>query len=311
MLYNTLIPSNEMSSEEYHGTEGTYSSSQLKTMLEDAEIFYKKYILKEISRESNSAFDVGTYFHTAVLEPEKVADEVACYPGPIKRGKEYEAFREANKTKLILSKTEKETADKLVAAIQDSPISMAYLAVSKPEVSAFIEMYVMGNDVFAIRGEECFYLTSTGWVTTSLDYEIEDIKDFGVRLVIKVRADALGVGNGVISDLKSTTGNAKKVHDMQGKVSAYQYDLSAALYLDVFTIASGEEYDTFIWLFASKDMGNARAYKASHKNIMVGRAKYKKAIVELAKYISNGWSFEDSLGEIGPPAYALDWLNEE
>jgi hypothetical protein len=308
MVYNKLIT--DMSSEDYHGTGNTFSSSQLKTMLEDPEIFYKKYVSKEIARESNSAFDVGTYFHCAVLEPHLLEKECVVYPGAIRRGKEWDDFKAANVGKAIISKTELVTANNLIKAVNESPISMHYLSLSKPEVSAFVEVYVMGKEVFSFRDDECFCLTSSGWVTTSLDFEPEDIKDFGVKLVIKVRADALGIGHGIISDLKSTTGNAKKTHEMQNKVASYQYDLSAALYLDVFTMATGEEYHTFVWIFASKDVGNCKSYKASDRNIMVGRAKYKKALVDLAKYVSNGWSFTDELGEIGPPGYALEWLNE-
>jgi hypothetical protein len=134
------------------------------------------------------------------------------------------------------------------------------------------------------------------------------IKEFGSKLTLKARADALGMGTGIISDLKSTTGNAKSTHEMQGKVYSYQYDLSAALYLDIFSMASNEDYHTFVWLFASKDLGNARAYKATDRNIMVGRAKWKKAVVDLAFYINNNWTFSDSLGEIGPSVYSMEWL---
>jgi hypothetical protein len=73
-------------------------------------------------------------------------------------------------------------------------------------------------------------------------------------------------------------------------------------------MASNEDYHTFVWLFASKDLGNARAYRATDKNIMVGRAKWKKAVVDLSYYINNNWTFTDSLGEIGPSVYALEWL---
>ena len=279
-------------------------------MLEDPELFYKKYITKEIPRESMSAFDVGTYFHCAVLEPHKLDDECVVFPGAVRRGKDWEAFQEQHKGKAIISKTEKVTADKLVAAVMDSPIAMGFLKTSKPEVSAFVELYVFGGDVFSFKGEDCFYLSFTGWVQTTLDYDAEDIKDFGVKLIIKVRADALDLDRGIISDLKSTSGNTKKAHEMQTKVASYQYDLSAALYLDVFTMASGKEFHSFIWIFASKDVGNSMSYRASDKNILVGRAKWKKAVVELAKYVQNGWAFSDELGELEPPYYALEWLDK-
>lgn len=310
MDYNTLIGSEDLSSEQYHGTTGTYSSSQLKTMLEDPELFYKTYITKEIPKKEMAAFDVGTYFHTALLEPEKLDIECAVYSGGIRSGKKWEDFKEANKGKAIITTSEKVKADMMIAAVKNSPISMGYLNSSKPEVSAFIEVYVMGTEVFAFKNDVCYCLLSVGWVPTSGDYDEEDIKDFGVKLVIKVRADSLGQGTGVISDLKSTSGNTLKAHEVQSKVASYQYDLSAALYLDVFTLASGEEFHTFVWIFASKDMGNAKSWKASDKNIMVGRAKWKKAVIELAKFVSNGWQFVDELGELHPPHYALEWLHE-
>lgn len=305
MIFNKLIF--DMPNPEYHGAEGTFSSSQLKTMLEDPEIFYKKYVTKEIARESLPAFDVGTYFHTAVLEPEKLEEECAVFEGGIRRGKEWDNFKANAGSRAIITKSEKETADKLVSAIKDSPICMKFLESSKPEVSTFAEIYVFDNEVYAIKDDGALNLVSVGWVP-SLDIDIDALKEFGTKIILKTRADALGVESGVISDLKSTTGNAKNAYEMQSKVSSYQYDLSAALYLDIFSLASDEGYHTFVWLFASKDMGNAKAYRATDRNIMVGRAKWRKAVIDLAYYINNDWTFTDSLGEIGPSVYSLEWL---
>lgn len=276
-------------------------------MLEDPEVFYRKYITKEIEKESLAAFDVGTYFHTAVLEPEKLNEECAVFMGGIRRGKEWDDFKAASGSRAIITKSEKETADKLIAAIKNSPICMSLLDSSKPEVSAFIEVYVFDDEIYSIKENTIYTLVSVGWVP-SLDMDEDAIKEFGTKLTLKARADALGIGTGTISDLKSTTGNAKSTHEMQGKVYSYQYDLSAALYLDIFSMASNEDYHTFVWLFASKDLGNARAYKATDRNIMVGRAKWKKAVVDLAFYINNNWTFSDSLGEIGPSVYSMEWL---
>lgn len=301
----------DLSSNDYHNMGGTYSSSQLKTMLDDPEVFYRKYITKEVAREESPAFDVGTFFHTAILEPEKLEEECVVYSEGIRRGSKWDAFKEANKGKAIITEAEKKTADTIINAVRNSPVSMGYLKTSKAEVSAFIEVYVLGGEVFSFRDGICHALISTGWAQDSLDYDESDIKDFGTKITLKVRADALGMGTGVISDLKSTTGNAKKVFEMQKKVADYQYDLSASLYLDVFTMASGELYDKFVWIFASKDMGNCRSYVGNDDNYMVGRAKWKYAVVTLAKYIENQWVFSDELGEIGPTYYnKQDWIDK-
>lgn len=306
MDFNKLIF--DLPSADYHGMKGSYSSSQLKTMLKDPEVFHNKYILCNEEKLSIPAFDIGTYFHTAILEPEKLLEECAVYDGGIRSGGKWEAFKEANPNKAIVTKKDVETADKLIAAINGSPISMGFLKDSKPEVSAFIEVYVINGEVLSIKDGTIHTLVSTGWCAGSEYDDEDDVKQFGTKLVLKTRADALGIGTGTISDLKSTTGNCKNAYEMQGKVNSYEYDLSAALYLDVFTMASGEDYHSFIWLFASKDMGNAKAYRASDRNIQVGRAKWKKAVVDLAFYINNKWEFTDSLGEIGPSIFNLEWL---
>lgn len=299
---NTLIYG--MSNSEYHGSDNTFSSSQLKTMLEDPEIFHKKYITKEIERENLAAFDVGTYFHTSILEPEKLSEECAVFFGGIRRGKEWEEFKAKHEGKAIITKSEAETAEKLCNAIKNSPVCMKYLDASKAEVSAFVDLHIFEDEIYSIKNDRVYLLTSVGWVP-SLETDLE----FSVTIRIKVRADALSLETGIISDLKSTTGNTKNVYEMQSKVTSYQYDLSAALYLDIFNLCTeNEDFHSFIWLFASKDLGNARAYRATDKSIMVGRAKWKKAVVDLAYYLSNDWTFTDSLGEIGPSIYSLEWL---
>lgn len=300
-----------LTSEEYHTLVGSYSSSQLKDMLADPEIFYKKYITKEVPRQESAAFDLGTYFHTAVLEPHKLQEECAVYTGLARRGKEWEEFKEKHKNKAIITKAELETATKMVRAVQGSPIAMKFISSSEPEVSAFIKVYVMAQEIFSFKPDgSCWCLMSSGWVKTSGEYEEEDIKDYGQQIILKVRADSLGRGTGTISDLKSTSGNALKPHEVQTSVGNYQYDLSAALYLDIFTFVTGEEYDKFVWIFASKTMGNAKCWQASDRNIMVGRAKWRKAVTSLAHYIENGWAFTDELGILEPQFFAVqDWLN--
>jgi hypothetical protein len=308
MDFNKLIF--DLPSEEYHKTEGTYSSSQLKDMLKDPEVFYKKYITKEIKRdEDNAQFATGTYFHTAILEPEKLDQECVVFQGAVRRGAEWDKFKEQHKGKAIVTKGDKEKAEIIIKAVKNSPISMSYLEKSKPEVSIFVKLYVLGTEIFAFRDDTCFCLTSEGWVPTSLDYEEEDIKDYGVEIIVKTRADALSEELATISDLKSTTGNTMKEYEMRSKVQDYEYDLSAALYLDIFSVGTGILFEKFVWIFASKDVGNAKSWEASDKYIRVGRAKWRKAIIDIAKFQTNGWQFVDELGVMEPPQHSLDWLS--
>jgi hypothetical protein len=288
----------EMSSSEYHGMAGTYSSSQLKDLLEDPEYFFRKHIKKEIDKEEFPAFDIGTYFHTALLEPEKLKLECAVYEG-VRRGKEWEAFKEANKNKAIITKSELDQANGLINAVRNSPIAMNKIGQGRPEISAFVNIRI------AEAGEiYCWDLEKS--VTIGGGFRNKKAPKKGTDLVIKVRADLLA--DTFILDLKSTTGNTKSKYQMRQKVSAYNYDLSAALYLDMFSLVGGRVISDFVWVFASKDYYNSKSYLASEDMIQIGRAKYFKALFTLAECLESDWQFEDSLGILEPQPFEREWI---
>jgi len=290
----------DMSSEEYHGTPGTYSSSQFKDCLEDEELFFKKYIEKSIERESVAAFDVGTYFHTGVLEPHKINKDCAVYPGKVRKGEKWDAFLKKNKGKAILTQSQAEQAKRLISALEASPVAMGFIKRGKPEVSTFLELAVGGGEVYAPAKK--LILKSTGWEKFIGKMPLNKC----TKMTVKVRADSLG--DDFVLDLKSTTGNAKSEKQMRDKISYYNYDLSCSLYLDVFSAVTGSNYKKFIWSFASKDYHNSRSYLASGNNLLVGRAKYRKALLKIANGISSNWMFSDELGILEPNHYELEHI---
>ena len=286
----------DLSSSDYHGNKNTYSSSQLKDILEDPEYFHKKYILGQIERLSIPAFDVGTYFHTAILEPEKLNLECAVYKG-IRRGSAWDKFQEDNKGKAIITESEFGQADALIKAVQNSPIAMNRLKRGRPEVSAFVELLVADGQIYSpLRGKS---ISRGGWIKSKVPKR-------GTKLMIKVRADLLG--DNFILDLKSTSGNTKSASYIKTKISNYSYDLSASLYLDMFSIALDRLMTDFIWTFASKDYYNCKNYMASNDNILVGRQKWIKAIVALAECIESDWQFEDSMAILEPSYFELEHI---
>jgi hypothetical protein len=307
MICNQLIY--DLPNKEYHGGEGIYSSSQMKAMIEDPEVFYKKYITKELEQKRIAAFDIGTYFHTAILEPHKLEEECAVFTGGIRRGREWDAFLSEHGNKAIITQAEYETAQKMIEAVKASPICMGVLNGSKSEVSASIVIYVYSNSVFTIKDNELYRLFLGGWCKDQTD--IEEVLEWGTRVQIKARADSINVDRGIVSDLKSTTGNVKSLHEVKTTVASYDYDLSAAFYMDIFSMCAGRTIEAFIWIFASKDAGVAKAYQASTDSIKVGRAKWRKAAIDLAFYINRDWKFTDSLGEISPVLYNMEWLSGE
>jgi hypothetical protein len=308
--FNQVIT--DLSSEEYHGWDGTYSSSQLKDALEDIEIFYKKYIVKEIPREDLPAFDIGTYFHTLVLEPHLIEEECAVYDG-VRRGKNWDAFKEVHKGKAIVSVKQKEQATKLAEAALNSTVFQDLFNNTTPEVSCFLTLLVDIEKEEIYTHDMEYHLTRNGFEFTGFNDAITVNNPY--YITVKARSDIMGKyeeGNkGYIVDLKSTTGNAKEVMGVRKKISRYMYDLSAAYYLDIFTAVYGIPFDKFYWTFASKDFGNCKTYLASHSNVLIGRAKWKKAIIEIAKAEKNGWKFKDTLEILEPEMYQLEWIKKE
>lgn len=290
----------DLSSQDYHGAQGSFSSSQIKDALEDIEYFHKKHILKEIPRPESPAFDIGTYFHTAILEPHKLNEDCVVFSG-IRRGKAWDDFKEANKGKAIITQAEFSQAQALVEAVKNSPVAINRINRGEPEVSGFLEIKILGN---AIQAGD-MVLTPNGWEPGGLKFPENKVQ----KMLIKVRADCLG--DDFILDLKSTTGNCRNEWLVKQSITKYHYDLSAALYLDIFSILMNRPMKDFIWTFASKDCFISKSYLASQENIKVGRAKWKKAVLNIANGIANNWTFPDTLSILGPQSFeASEYLKE-
>lgn len=296
-VLNRLI--RNMTSEAYHSLEGTWSSSQLKDVIKDEEVFIKKYIKKEIPREENDAFDVGTYFHVGTLEPHKVKEEIAIYKGKVRSGKEWIEFKKNNAGKTIITAGQKVQGDELIKAVRASPVALEYIQ-GEAEISLFVKLTVWNGNIYA--AELGKVLTRSGW------------QDFvgnigkGWDLILKTRADCLG--DVFVSDLKSTSGDCKNKHSVRQSISSYGYDLSAALYVDLFSLVR-PAVRSFYWIFASKKSPCvSKTWKATKSQLEVGRAKYMWAILRMADMARANWEVVDYLSEVEPLPHELEWLTE-
>lgn len=289
----------DMSNEAYHGSVGTWSSTQFKAILDDEEVFIQTYIKGVRKKLEGEALDTGTYFHTGTLEPHKISKEIAIFDGKVRYGKAWDAFKVKHKSKCIITNKQREQGDGMIKAVKASPTSMEYLE-GEPEVSLFVELLVSDGNIYAP-----FYmkkLTREGWV------RMKKVPSKGFKLSVKVRADCLG--EEFVSDLKSTSGRATKAESVRKSISLYKYDLSAALYLDMFSLVR-EEVTEFIWIFASKENPVAAPWRATRKNILVGRAKYMWAIKRLAELNDANWEMVDYLREAEPLPHEMEWLEEK
>lgn len=259
----------EISNDEYHKKlpldQHHFSSSQLKELLKDPEDFKTKNIDRKLEDDRrNPAFDIGTYFHTAVLEPHLLDDECIVWKGGRRSGKLWQEFQVKHEKKAILTIPELVLAENLIKGVEKNDV--AWDLIDHPDAT---EEYSLFGKILGIP--------------------------------VKVRLDTLVLGKdkSYIADLKSTTGNVRDVESLKAKISKYGYDLSAALYMDLvndyidYNKLPFAHITDFYLIFATKDYPSSKVYRLYEggKGIAVGRAKYERALTELKKHIEQDWTF--------------------
>jgi len=261
-----------ISNEDYHANREYISSSGLKKILVDPRGFYKEYVLNEGEQKTSSAFDFGSYLHCAILEPHLLDEEFAVYDGAMKRGKKFEQFAEENEGKTIITTSQEQQAKRLINNFYNTRVIIGPQGHDKEvDVSSFF---------------------TKGFAEQTVTTEIKGIK-------VKVRADYRKEFDdfGSINDLKTTGENIDTIKSAERVCSIYDYDLSAALYVDVFTMVTGKPHDWY-FTFLSKKNGEVRVYKASDQMLEAGRKKYMEAIDLLVKAKETGIYYENRIEEL-------------
>ena len=236
-----------ISNKDYHGDRQYISSSGLKLILKDEDLFYEKYVLgnKDLGGHIN-AFDVGSYIHAVLLEPEVIEDEFAIYEGAVRFGKRFDEFKQLNNDKIIILQKEKELGDKIYKSFLKYP-RREYLTGGKPE--------------------ETFCAI------------IDDV-------ALKVRTDY--IAKDYVLDVKTTSYPLSR-KTIQSTIHKYDYDLSAALYLDVAAKCLDKKLDRFLFLFVNKTSKLMRMVEMSPELIENGRKKYRYALSKYKKLKAEGF----------------------
>jgi len=265
-----------ISNNRYHDDREYISSSGLKLMLKDGRSFHNQYVLGNKQEFSNqTALDMGTYIHALILEPHLVEEEFAIFPGAIKRGKDWNAFKadKNNDGKIIMSKSQYNQAKVLIDNFNEASV-------------------VLGNQGKEKEVKLSSFFTK-GFAEQTLCGTLEGIK-------IKVRFDyRKDFGNfGSINDVKTTASYIGKISDVETICEQYEYDLSAALYTDMLAMHTDKKQD-FFFTFISKKNGEVKIFKASTAMLDRGRKKYKEAIRLLKIARETGVYFENKIEELG------------
>jgi len=177
------------SNEKYHANKRFISSSGIKKI-------HRKSVYHYLNEKpfTSSAMQLGTLIHTAVLEPEKLADEYYVMPSVDRRtkvGKEHYALHlENSKGKILIDDSMEEVKDKIVENFLANQDAVKYTK-GVIELSHYTEL--MG-------------------------------------VPVKVRPDCFNKDLGFISDPKTCQDNSPKA--FKRDVFKYGYHLQAAFYSD-------------------------------------------------------------------------------
>lgn len=271
---------NEVTNQQYHGDKRYFSSSGLKEAYKNPIKFYQTYIVGKKQYERKDVFDEGTYLHSLILEPETVKDEfVFC--------KTNEEKKEANKERKRL-------------ALAGKPYKIALNPQQKAMIDSLYEAY--------LKDQRCVDLIKDGFA----EYTVvsDNAGPMFPNLKVKIRTDYINIEKGYIADVKSTS-KALSLTDWKRNTSEellkgfmdLDYDLSAAMYIDVATreiygLRSRKTFD-FYFLVGSKATdfteGTKNEFiplKASKEFLESGQEKYQKALEKLEKARKSNWILE-------------------
>lgn len=200
--------------EEYHADRTSLSSSNLKQILKDPAKFYDEWVLgNKKKEEEKDAFTEGTFTHSLILEPEKLGEYV-IYPGLRKAGATWEAFKEANKDKKIISAAQN-------ARCENYYKSYAEIKASSQLISGGISEHTMLTTVLGVP--------------------------------IKCRADYINIDAGYIVDIK-TTSYGSDLESFSETIKSYMYDLSAALYCQAALDTYKKLFDFYFIVISKSDL---------------------------------------------------------
>lgn len=234
-----------ISNTDYHAEQNYLSSSNLKTLLKDPAKFHREKILGIREPEQERPYlTEGSYFHSLVLEPEKIAEEYAIYDGFRKQGKEYEAFLLENPGRIVLS---------------------------RPQV-ARCQRYLDGYK----RRPEAGQLLSGGVPELTLCSEL-------LKVPVKMRADYINVEKSYIADVK-TTQYESGPEAFKLAMEEYKYGLSAALYAQIAHDVYGKLFDFYFVVLSKADFecniyrASTETLSAGAAEVTRALVKYKKCL---------------------------------
>ena len=117
-------------------------ASDMKTLLKNPRAYYNAKTLG-VKKEASKSMNLGSAAHTAILEPEKFADEIVVFDGAVRRGKEWDKFKAEHEGKLILNANEFDSVTEMAKAVNRNIDAVNLLREGDAEVT--LEFEFMGR----------------------------------------------------------------------------------------------------------------------------------------------------------------------
>lgn len=109
-------------------------------LLKHPDQFYQEWVMGQKTEQvERSVFSEGSFTHTLILEPEKIA-EYAIFPGLRKSGKVWEDFKAANPNKIILSAPQVNRCEALYQSYKATKVATELVQNGFPEHTMLSEI---------------------------------------------------------------------------------------------------------------------------------------------------------------------------
>lgn len=285
----------DITNADYHSSNGI-SSSQVKDARISLMYFHGKHIAKTIKRETSEALTFGSLCHTLVLEPEKLDEEFAVFPGVPDNAftntdslkswiREYNADKpKAEQLKLTGKKEDLQEAiravnhdavfaDEFESQWQASVSGKTILSQQQISMATAIQQAVFNHP----EAGPLVNHKNKAVEVSYYGYDDETGLEIRVRPDLEIELNGLRIG----FDLKSTSMGRIKQNALRAKIHREiidrDYHVSAAMYCDL------AELDQFFWIFVNKDEGYhwVAIVEASPDELELGRLEYKQTLRDI------------------------------
>ncbi|MCL6399093.1 exodeoxyribonuclease [Pectobacterium carotovorum subsp. carotovorum] len=293
------VPNND-----YHAANGI-SSTQVKDARISLMYYRGRHITKTIRRDSSDALTFGSLVHTLALEPEKLGEEYAIFPG-VPAGaftntdtlkawiREYNADKPKSEQLKLTGKKE-ELQEAIRAVNPEAIFADEFESQWRTSVSDKIILTVEQLQAATAIQQALFNHPTAGKLLQHPARAVE-VSYFGMDdetgLEVRVRPDEELELNGlrIAADVKTISLGKVKQDNLRAKLHREiidrDYHVSAAMYSEV------ADFDQFFWIFVNKDEGYhwVAVIEASTDLLELGSLEYHRTMRELANaYDTDTW----------------------